>query len=133
VSGYEMRAFRTTVDVDSNLTLGWLEIVMAELREIPEAHAFYTASSRELVVIIDTESDYYHGRSPAEPHGWCHGWIVRGIMEFMRDSFSQQGYTLEWEVIDWLPSLNRVLRVHKDEEIGFSLHKVPLRENELTQ
>lgn len=125
----DMRAFRTVIQIGEDVTLGWLETVMAELKEIPEAHTWYLPATRELRIIIDSESDYYNGRCPVMPHGWCHGWIVRGIIQFVQDSFSSQGYELEWETIDWIPVLGRVLRVHDDEKVDFSLRKVPLHEH----
>src|SRR4051794_12704592 len=97
---YEKDALHTQVTLSEDTKIGWVSEFVDELRLIPEVHPYFIVAKRELEIFVDMESDYYHGRSPHSPHSFCHGWIVRGIVEYInRTLVNNGGYFVVWDQI----------------------------------
>lgn len=122
-------AFMVEVVLAEKTNLAWLQDLFNQLEPIPEVHCWYTSKTRKVRIIIDDSSDYYNGRCPEMNHSWCHGWIVRGICERIREFFDREGYDYDdvrFVPIEWIRVDNRLVKIHDDQRVPFELEKVPL-------
>lgn len=124
---FERDALTTRIFLPKGIAFDRLSQFVKQLREIPEVSVYLLIEKQELDIFVDMDSDYYHGRSPHAAHSWCHGWIVRGIIEMITEELTMIGADdeYEWKQIRWIPNRRQTVRVD-DVPVGFELKKVPL-------